>query len=215
MKPSLSILLALFVFQFAFSQSKTSSPSDPSPLANFSEEWNNIRFIKSNTAVSTSYLSEEEKKIIYILNLVRSDPKLFANTVVAKYPEYKNQPSLKSVAEYQSLLDTLRTIQPLPLLNPDSLCFESAKCHAVSSGKVGYVGHERKSEECEHKKYHMGECCQYGYNDALSIIMALLIDQHVQSLGHRFLCLSSYSRIGVSTQPHTVYGHNTVIDFNY
>ena len=53
------------------------------------------------------------------------------------------------------------------------------------------------------------------WNDALSILMALLIDQNVSSLGHRFLCLSEYGRLGVSIQPHTGYGYNAVLYFYY
>jgi hypothetical protein len=148
-----------------------------------------------------------------MLNLLHTDPKLFANTVVAKYPEYMNKSYLKNVSEYQSLLDTLRKVRTLPLLYPDCLCFESAKCLAVHAGKTAYVGHERKTEECKTKKHYQGECCQYGHKDPLSIVMALLIDQGAPSSGHRFLCLSDYGHIGVSIQPHTDYGHNTVIDF--
>ena len=191
------------------------SKSDPSPLAVFSTEWNDTRYLTCNTAADTKYMSNEERQVIYILNLLHSNPKLFANTVVAKYPDYKKKSYLQDVPEYKSLLDTLRKVRKLPLLYPDSLCFESAKCHALSSGKTAYVGHERKTEECKVKMRHQGECCQYGYKDALSIVMALLIDQGVSSLGHRFLCLSEYGHAGVSIQPHNSYGHNTVIDFYY
>jgi hypothetical protein len=189
--------------------------SDPSPLAYFSSEWNDAKYLKCNTAADASYMSDEEKKLIYILNLLHTDPKLFANTVVEKYPEYMHQPFLKNVPEYQSLLDTLRQIKVLPLLYPDSLCFESAKCHAITSGKKAYVGHERITDECKAKKHHFGECCQYGFKEALPIVMALIIDEKVSSLGHRFLCLSSYGKIGLSIQPHKGYGMNTVIDFYY
>lgn len=213
MKLRLFSPLAFFVLIFLF---KHPAPKpEPSPLASFSSEWNEERFQKCNTAASTSYLSAEEKKFIYILNLLHTDPKLFANTVVEKYPEYMKQSSLKYIDEYKSLLDTLRKVRVLPLLYPDSLCFESAKCHAISSGNAAYVGHERKTDECKTKKHHYGECCQYGFKDALQILMALLIDQYVPSLGHRFLCLSSYGGIGVSIQPHKSYGTNTVIDFYY
>ncbi len=188
--------------------------ADTSPLAEFSNEWNDAKYLKCNTAENTSYLSKDEKDLIYILNLLHTDPKLFANTVVTKYPSFMKQPNLKEIAEYRSLLDTLRKIKSLPLLYPDSLCFESAKCHAISSGNRGYVGHERQTNECKTKKYHWGECCQYGYKEALPILMALLIDQYVPSLGHRFLCLSSYNKIGISIQPHKSYGYNAVLDFH-
>jgi len=213
MKPQLFGLLPFFVFVLVLGSPRPQA--DPSPLAEFSSEWNDARFAKCNTALNTSYLSKEEKEVIYVLNMMRTDPKLFANTVVTKFPQATGQYHLKTIPEFQSLIDTLKKVEPLPLLFPDSLCYESAKCHAISSGKVAYVGHERKTEECKKKKHHMGECCQYGYKDPLSILMSLLIDEYVPSLGHRFLLLSSYTEVGVAIQPHNSYGHNTVIDFYY
>ena len=66
------------------------------------------------------------------------------------------------------------------------------------------------------KKWHFnGECCDYGHNNALDIIMSLLIDEGISSLGHRNICLSSYSKIGVAIQPHKLYGYNAVMDFYY
>jgi uncharacterized protein YkwD len=60
----------------------------------------------------------------------------------------------------------------------------------------------------------MGECCYYGVEDAFDIIVDLLIDQGVSSLGHRKICLSpSYTELGVSIQPHKTYSSNTVLDF--
>ncbi|HET6994342.1 MAG TPA: hypothetical protein VFI06_05125 [Chitinophagaceae bacterium] len=215
MKPQQRLFTALsFIICGLFLQ-KPVAISQSSPLAGFSSAWNDARFLKCNTAANTTCLSKEEKDIIYILNLARTDPALFANTVVDKYPGFRNKLSLKDLPEYKSLLDTLRLIKPLPLLNPDSLSFESAKCHAISAGSLGYVGHERKTEQCKRNKHHQGECCQYGYKDPLQILMALLIDENVPYQGHRFLCLSSYKKIGVSIQPHSSYGHNTVIDFYF
>jgi len=213
MKSYLFSALPFLAFVLLLQQNE--SKPDPSPLAVFSTEWNDAKYLKCNTAADVAYMTDDEKEVIYILNLLHTNPGLFANTVVEKYPGYKNKTYLKTVPEYQSLLDTLRKVRTLPLVYPDSLCFESAKCHAVTSGKIGYVGHERKTDDCKAKKHHQGECCQYGHKDALSILMALLIDQNMSSLGHRFLCLSEYGHIGVSIQPHTEYGHNAVLDFYY
>jgi len=211
----LNLFSTLPVFALVLLLGQNGSKPDPSPLADFSVEWHDPKYVTCNTAANTQYMSTDEKEVVYILNLLHSNPKLFANTVVVKYPGFMNKSYLKDVAEYKSLLDTLRNVKALPLLYPDSLCFESAKCHAMSAGKVAYVGHVRKTDECKAKKRHQGECCQYGYKDALSIVMALLIDQGVSSLGHRFLCLSDYGHVGVSIQPHAGYGHNSVIDFYY
>lgn len=136
------------------------------------------------------------------------NPVLFANTVIKKYPAGHSN-------YYTSLLDTMLSLKPLKLLYPDSLCFAGAQCHALNSGAEGYVGHTRSKEECRKKWYYSGECCDYGHNKPLDIIMSLLIDEDVESLGHREICLSSYKKIGVSVQYHALYSYTAVLDFHY
>jgi len=114
---------------------------------------------------------------------------------------------------YNSLVEDLKILKPnqSPLF-PDSNLFLSAKCHAFESGKTGYVGHDRKKNSC--KKDFYGECCYYGLEDAFVVVISLLIDENVHSLGHRKIMLSNeYTLIGVSLQPHINYGTNTVLDF--
>jgi hypothetical protein len=187
----------------------------PSPLADFSPEWNDAKYLACNTAAKANYMRDDEKEVIYILNLLRSNPVLFANTVVQKYPDLDHQVFLRNSKEYKSLLETLRKTKPMALLYPDSLCFVSAECHAISSGKTGYTGHERQTKECKKKNLYFGECCDYGHKEPLPILMALLIDQNVPSLGHRNMCIGPYGKLGVSIQPHKGYGNNAVLDFYY
>ena len=187
-----------------------------SPLAVYSAEWNKPVYTKCNTADKTTYMSATEKEVIYILNLVRSYPKLFANTVLKKYPEHSGNESLLDDKYYfQSLLDTLLVMQPGVILLPDKLCYTSAQCHAYQSGITGYEGHERKKVECKEKRYFNGECCDYGNDDALEIVLSLLIDEGVETLGHRRICLDSYQKLGVSIQPHKEWRFNAVLDFYF
>src|SRR5688500_1593621 len=188
---------------------------NPSPLADYSAEWNAPRFLKCNTAANIAYLSEKEKELIYIFNLLRMDPVLFSTTVVRHYPERSGQNYLAGIDEYKSLLTDLAGTKPLPLLYADKGLTESAKCHAITSGQKAYEGHERQTEACNKKLDYQGECCDYGESNPLDVLMRLLIDANVPGLGHRFLCLSEYKFIGVSIQPHREYGSNTVIDFKF
>ena len=57
----------------------------PSPLAVYSTQWNYPMFEKANTAANVSYLSKEEKEFIYVLNLARMNPYLFAETVLKPF----------------------------------------------------------------------------------------------------------------------------------
>ncbi|MDZ4794597.1 MAG: hypothetical protein SGI83_09990 [Bacteroidota bacterium] len=204
-----SLLACLLVLVSFAERRAVSIPTTPvSPLASYSTAWNDVKYLKCNTAASANYMSTAEKEVIYILNLARTNPALFANTVIKKYPAGRSH-------YYSSLLDTMLVLKQVKLLYPDSLCFAGALCHAQNSGKEGYVGHTRSTEECRSKWYYNGECCDYGHNRPLDIIMSLLIDEGVESLGHRKICLAGYKKIGVSIQPHTTYGHAAVLDFHY
>lgn len=187
-----------------------------SPLAAYSKIWNDKKYSVCNTAANCTYLSKDEKEVVYILNLVRVNPALFAKTVLVPYPSVSGDGYLAADSFYFiSLLNTLQTMEPLGVLYPDYQCFESAKHHATASGMSGYVGHERKTKTSKAKKYYDGECCDYGHTTPLDIVLALLIDEGIPSLGHRDVFLSNYSKIGVSIQPHKKYLTNTVFDFHY
>jgi uncharacterized protein YkwD len=178
-------------------ESKTSDQPE-----NFLSAWNDPKYLEANSAVNEDYLSAEEKKLFYFLNLVRMNPKLFADTYLIHLRNSKD-------ANESSLFLELQKQTPLPVLKPNRKLYESAKCHATESGESGYVGHERS--KCT--QYFRGECCQYGLSSALEIITGLLIDKGIPSLGHRRICLGSYTELGVSIQPHKSYGVNTVLDF--
>ena len=208
------LLIRFLPFLCCLSFLYDAKPGGASPLAPYSSQWNDAKYLKCNTASKADYMNAKEKEVVYILNLVRSDPKLFASTVLKKYPDRSGQGSLRKTAEYKSLLTTLQKLEPLPLFYPDQSGYISAQCHASSSGKRGYVGHDR-NQNCKSKKLFDGECCDYGHDNPLDIVAALLIDQRVSSLMHRKICLGVYNKVGVSIQPHKTYRYNAVLDFLY
>jgi hypothetical protein len=171
------------------------------PPADYSV-WDDPKYLAANSAKNEDYLTVKEKEVYYYLNLVRMNPKLFADTYLR---DLKN-----SDDDYESSLYTeLQALKPLPELQPNRKLFESAECHARECGERGIVTHERFT--CT--EYFMGECCYYGESDALGIVTSLLIDQGVKSLGHRRICLDQYTELGVSIQPHKTYDENCVLDF--
>ena len=177
-------------------------PGNHSLPQEFSEKWDDPKYLEANSALNEDYLNDEEKKIYYYLNLVRMNPELFADTYLGHLRNSRDN--------YESsLYSELKKLAPLPVLKPNRQLYESAKCHSSESGKSGYVGHKRS--RCA--KYFMGECCQYGLSNALDIVISLLIDQGVSSLGHRRICLGRYTELGASIQPHKSYGVNAVLDF--
>lgn len=200
------------------SLAQNSKPPTPiiSPLADYSVEWNKPEYTASNTALHADYMTVTEKNTIYVLNLVRMNPRLFVQTVLLQYPQRTGQDYLlKDSFYYRSLVKTLRDMKPLNSLLPDKECFNSANCHALQSGKTGYVGHDRQNNNCKRIIHFSGECCDYGHSDPLDIILSLLIDEGISTLGHRSICLGHYEKIGVSVQPHQVYNTNAVLDLHF
>lgn len=163
------------------------------------------------TAAQENYLSENEKMVFYYLNLARTQPQYFADSVLTKYRGAEGIYFNKASSFIKSLYTTLKTMKPLPPLQPDRSLYNDARCFALASGKKGYVGHERKGMDCA--GYQGAECCSYGFEKAGDIAIQLLIDEGVPSLGHRNIILGSYKQLGVSVQPHSAYRHIAVLNF--
>lgn len=183
------------------------------PLSSFSSQWDDPKFEACNTAATAGYMSQQEKDVIWILNMARAYPQLFCETVVKKYAEYSLNDELEATTWYKSLVATMTSMKAVNILMPDQGCYNSAECHAYNSGIRGYEGHDR-SDECSKKAYYNAECCDYSNDEAIDIVMSLLIDENVESLGHRKICLGQYRKVGVSIQPHIKWQFNTVIDFH-
>lgn len=165
----------------------------------------NYNFKDTNSAKKTEWMSAKEKELLYWLNYARLNPQPFCMKYI--YPEYVKDSNNIYIA---TLLDYMLAMKPVPALFPDKVLFESAKCHAESMGKAGLIGHGRR-DGCQSS--FSGECCSYGLSDPLAIVLQLLIDEGVSSLGHRYICLGTYSKVGISIKPHKTWGTNAVLDF--
>ena len=208
------IVFTFAAFSLSAQLSIVSTTISTSPLAEFSAEWNKPEYEQCNTAADEKFMNTKEKEVIYIINLIRSNPRLFANTVLTKYPVLiGKEDMLNDKYYYQSLLNTLRKMEQQTLLYADEKCYASAACHAQKSGVLGYTGHARSGNDCKAKKHYLGECCDYGNEDPLDIVLSLLIDEGVPSLGHRKILLGDYESIGVSIRKHKTYRYNAVLDF--
>jgi len=184
------------------------------PLAAYGAIWNEPKYAACNTAAGSNYMTPAEKEIIHIMNLMRQYPQQFVTLVVKNWPDSSNNNSWKGNSYYTSLLTDLEKMKPAPLLRPDSVLWVSASCHAKTSGLAGYVGHQRQTADCKSKERFLGECCDYGSSNPLSIVMSLLIDEGVESLGHRRIIMDGkYTGAAASIMPHKKYGTNAVINF--
>jgi hypothetical protein len=175
-------------------------------------EWNKPEYEVANTTMLSTYMSNDEKEFIKLLNYCRLNPQLFLNTYLKNIVDKAPQNRTKYEA---SLIIDLQKQSPLPVIRPDKVLFAGAKCHAYNSGLIGHVGHDRKSYSTQCLMIFRAECCSYGNLDALGHLINLLVDEGVASLGHRIALLTKYEFAGVSIQPHKTFTNNIVIDMHY
>jgi hypothetical protein len=158
-----------------------------------------------------------EKEVYRYLNLMRIDPPLFAKTYAKGFEGVQGYSKGYAWDERKaSLIDELSEMAPVQLFYPDKRLFDLAHCFAYEGGKLGITGHDRSTTGCASPSGTWGECCQYGFNNGLHIVMALLIDagENNAALGHRRICTDGkYNRLGVAIQPNIKYGTNAVLDF--
>ncbi len=172
--------------------------------------WSENELEQANTVENSSYLNEVEKEAVVLLNLARMFPKRFVVLELEDYEGPKKYGSyLKNSSYKSSLIKAMNSMNALPALQPDASLTDNARCFAIESGKSGYMGHERKT--CEDKNY--AECCSYGMETAKDIVMQLIIDHDVPSLGHRSICFSTrYKTIGIAIAPHAKWDSCCVLE---
>lgn len=174
---------------------------------------------KANTAANANYLSQAEKDVILYMNLARIDGQWFLEHIYNKQSNFM----MRFSASYRnSLVKELKSLKDVPVLNPAKGLTKSARYHAKDMGRTGATGHQSTDGTPTFKrikKYakggYMAENCQYGWSDAVEIVLDLLIDDGISSLGHRKNILNSkYIFVGVAIEPHKVYRVNCVQDFS-
>jgi uncharacterized protein YkwD len=160
-------------------------------------------------------MDEEEQKVVLFMNMARQDGQRFADTFLDAYVE-ENQ--VEKSSYLRSLYRELKGTKGLVPLMPEEDLAGVARGHATRSGKSGHVGHrdmKKRFARLEGNPYFAwGENCSYGYADAISIVITLLIDEDVPGMGHRKNILNpDYNSVGVAIRPHKSYRVNCVIDF--
>jgi uncharacterized protein YkwD len=205
----LSFLSILLFFNFQ---------TTPGSYSECLEKWDKTVLEAANTSKDVSYMNEEEKKVLFFINLVRLDPELFGQTFLKYYVDSAKTDKDKY---YRSLVIELQRAKKLSVLHPNDALTETARSHALDLGKAGKIGHNAstgqsfKGRITELKKTFpmVAEVCQYGYSDALSIVIDLLIDQDVEDLGHRRILLNkNLEYAGAAIEKHRKYHYNCVVD---
>lgn len=167
------------------------------------------------TSRGIPYLNEEEQKVILFMNMARYDGPLFADTFLEAYVEENN---IENTRYLRSLVQDLKSVSGLTALVPEEDLTVVAQGHATRSGETGHVGHKDMNKRFEPLRGNpylaWGENCSYGFDQAISIVVTLLIDEGIEDVGHRRNILNAdYNSVGVAIRPHKTYQVNCVIDF--
>lgn len=168
--------------------------------------------------ISLSSFSQEatahEREILEIINKVRANPQAFLEEVVTPYIKLHD---LNSSRYARSLMRDLRDQEAVTPLKIDSSLQKMAKSFAIRSGRRGQYGHNQYNQRFDRYGSHLaydGENIQYGLKDPTAIVLDLLIDEGVPSLGHRKNILSpEFSVIGIGFAEHKEINYNTVMAF--
>jgi len=203
-------------------------------LSTYGQKWTDAEFRRANTAANADYLTNEEKDIVFYLNLIRIDGDKFYHTFLedyinnynAKVKQYRNYNELKITRTnpyYTSLLKHLRPVKNLQLFYPDERLTALSRGHAQDLNRNNLETHDSSNGDKFSKrlsKYFpnkaMSENIDFGYSKSLDIVCHLLLDCGVPALGHRFNIIDQkykLNTVGVSIQPHPAYSWCAVMDF--
>ena len=169
----------------------------------------------TDTTVTNYTASEIEIAVIEEINFARTNPKDYVTQRLSN--RYKSNSSESYKKALDEVIDQMQRMKALPeLVEADGLCKCAAEWVNVS-GPQGTVGHD-SNISARFKKYctyaTLGENCSYGYSTAQDIVAELLIDDGVETRGHRQNILSaSFTYVGVAIGNHKKYKTMCCIDF--
>ena len=160
----------------------------------------------NTTKEARSYMHSSERDIITVLNLARMYPKRFVELELTIEKEDYDYEYKRSLINHMLSMESIRAVKP------NQSMYKLARCWAKESGELGLTGHDRI--QCNDGFW--AECCSYGHGDALGIVLQLLIDYGVPSLGHRVICLSdNFTAVGATINNHSIWGYVSVLDFSF
>jgi uncharacterized protein YkwD len=177
------------------------------------KKWDARTLNMANTFKYTPYLSQEEKLVIFYINLARMNPKLFSQTFVTMYCDSFNVKS----SQLRALLTKSKFARISSPLRLQKDLYQVARNHAISTGRMGEEGHldfDKRYERAVKKYKSVGENLDYGHERALEIVVNMLLDdQNPDRTNRSNIYKRKYKFIGVAIKPHSTKGFTCVISF--
>lgn len=196
--------------------------------------WSPQELQQANTAENAAYLNEEEKNMVFYMNLARTDGEKFFNTFFQDFVNaynqdmrrYSNYDALRVNRKdkyYRGLQEDLQEIKGLPLFSPDETLTYVARLHGKDLSKHNLAGHKSsdgRTVKDRIGKYYpgraMAENLAFGFSSGLANVCMLLLDKNVPDLGHRTTILGEdyhLREVGVFITTHPGYKYCAVTDF--
>ena len=186
-----------------------------------------------NTGENANYLTDLEKNILIEMNMVRTNPKRYAEMYLTElksyykgkeilFPDNYCKLTTEGVKAVDECYDYLVSKRPMGVLEPlEQLC-RAARDHAIDQGETGDIGHVGSdsstiSDRINRYGKHLiavGENICYGHNLARRIVLILLVNDGVPSRGHRENTMfDRFKYVGIAFGSHPEYKYVCVIDF--
>ncbi|MGI5077245.1 CAP domain-containing protein [Treponema maltophilum] len=156
---------------------------------------------------------KQEREVVEEINFARTQPKEYVKARLQPYVDAGT--ASKAMKECINEMNGKAPLKPLQVAAGLTL---AAREWVALQGPSGYIGHDMNLSDRLRKYCYFwgfpGENISYGYNDAKTIVIALLEDDGVPSRGHRNNILNAgFAYIGVGFGPHKKYGYMCVQDF--
>ncbi|MCJ7785430.1 MAG: CAP domain-containing protein [Desulfobacterales bacterium] len=191
-----------------------------------------VGFSQPGRIGDAKFLSPLENAVVHELNMARTAPKDYSS-FLEQYKKYYDKKLLKlpgqtpiltneGVGAVVEAIRFLRSVKPLPPLNPSKGMSSGARDHVTDQGPSGSTQHEGSDGSQPWDRVNrygtweksIGENIAYGSDKARSIVMFLIIDDGVSSRGHRKNIFNPDFRvIGVACGHHATYRTVCVITF--
>jgi len=223
-------------------QSKTSTTSittrqtvrnDPNRRA--AQDTANWDIATLDTAANADYLTGIEKDVILEMNMVRTNPKKYAELYIQPMLRYFNGNNYsvpgqitivtnEGASAVNGCITALNRANAVGVLTPELGLSLAAKDHVLDQSKTGQTGHngsDKSTPETRMKRYGvfgrsftLGENIAYGDTTGRDIVCSLLIDDGVPSRGHRINIMKrEFTQTGVSFGTHTQYRTSSTITY--
>ena len=186
----------------------------------FKMKLRNLLFILLISSLSKLLLAQNEKyttneeKVLVLINELRTNPKLFAEKYVAN--RAKDNFVAKDCYDYLIKAKAVSKVEISKGLN------NSAEYHTKDIGYVGTTSNNstdntpfdaRIASICKCEYELLSEVISYGSNNALDIVMQLVIDEDSPERNNRKALLNeNFNKIGISIAKHRYYNFLCVVD---